>query len=89
MELRGRSEGQANTMLNRESVFGERLDKLKNTLSAYRSHLTRSYRELKESMSDPNKYTETIYRRDALTSIFESHKEASVKYSEWLEREED
>jgi hypothetical protein len=40
-------------------------------------------------MSDPIKYAETITRRDALSSIFESYKEASVKYSECLEREED
>ncbi|CAB4009644.1 Hypothetical predicted protein [Paramuricea clavata] len=41
-------------------------------------------------MSDPNKYAETITRRDALSSIFESYKKlASVKYSEYLEREED
>ena len=89
MELRGRSEGQVSTMLNRESVLIERLNRLKNTLSAYRGHLTRSYRELKESMSDPNKYGEAITRRDALGSIFESYKEASAKYSECLEQEED
>ena len=89
MELRGRSEGQVSTMLNRESVLIERLNRLKNTLSAYRGHLTRSYRELKESMSDPNKYAEAITRRDALGSIFESYKEASAKYSECLEQEED
>ena len=89
MELRGRSEGLVNRMLNRESVLIERLNRLKNTLSAYRGHLTRSYRELKESMSDPNKYAEAIARRDALGSIFESYKEASAKYSECLEQEED
>ena len=79
MELCGCSEGQADTMLNRESVLIERLNKLKNMLSAYRGHLTRSYRELKELMSDPNKYKEAISRRDALGSIFESYKEAGVK----------
>ncbi|CAB3992200.1 Hypothetical predicted protein, partial [Paramuricea clavata] len=82
-------ECQASTLLNQDSVLNERLNKLKNALSAYRGHLTRSYPELKESMSDPNKYAETITRRDALSSIFESYKEASVKYSEYLEREED
>ena len=52
MELRDRSECQASTMLNQDSALNERLNKLKNALSSYRGHLTRSYRELKESMSD-------------------------------------
>ena len=73
MELRDRSECQASTMLNQDSVF---LKDLINLKMRYRGHLTRSYRELKESMSDPNKYAETITRRDALSSIFESYKEA-------------
>mgnify|MGYP002803408165 CR=1 FL=1 len=84
MQVRDKSERRATAMFNQEGVRMERLKVLKNSLSAYRGHLTRSYRELKESMNNISSHEETIQRRDALESTFDSYKNASLKYYESL-----
>ena len=77
MDICEDSERQNNMLLNQEAVVNERLNSLKKTVSTYRGHLTRCYRELRELMSDPSKYTEINSKRRMLDGVFESYKEAS------------
>mgnify|MGYP002803916245 CR=1 FL=1 len=89
MDLREDSERQNNTLLNQEAVVNEILNSLKKTVSTYRGHLTRCYRELRELMSDPSKYTEINSKRKMLDGVFESYKDASLTYSQYLIREDE
>ena len=91
MKLRSHNGSQTNIRSNQDQdgVLNEKLNQLKNTLSTYRGHLTRTYREIKELMSDGTRIDEANTKRDALDDIYASYNEASLKYYDLLTREED
>ena len=69
-EMRASRATTFNTLLDEEGVRSEKKKRLRGSVSAYKGHLTRAYKETRSLCSDPGSLSEIMSKKNALDDLF-------------------